>query len=133
MGGVRLALDRLPQAAWERGSKDEHRFATAEVEGDAVLLGVARVLAKLVPGTLPNFAAASYGQRDGIPPHDDRAVEERAEIEICDTKAAFTASDLASAAATWRSGAGPRDAAAAAATGKQQFDRVVASVYQLSR
>ncbi|CAK0808653.1 unnamed protein product, partial [Prorocentrum cordatum] len=53
-----------------------HDFRLLEVEGDGVLLGVARLLWRLVPHSLPNFTAAMYGPADHIAPHDDSVREQ---------------------------------------------------------
>lgn len=115
--GVRQALVTLPAAEWEKtgakSSRDDssyadsvvHRFAIAEVERNAVLLGAARVLARMLPGTLPNFAAARYERSDRIAPHDDLVPEEYSKSEVRNLKAVYGNSSLASAAKRWRQAA----------------------------
>lgn len=111
--GVRQALDALPADEWEQtgsGSRDDsgyadsvvHRFAITEVERHEVLLGAARLLAKLLPGTLPNFAAAKYTRSDRIAPHDDLVPEEYSQSEVRRLLAAYGKGSLASAAKRWR-------------------------------
>eukprot|EP00435_Cladocopium_sp_Y103_P006610 s2158_g2.t1 len=107
-------LQRLQQLdSWERageGDRDDvgyadrvkHRFSIADVEGDELLLGAARVLAKMLPGTLPNFSAACYRGRDHIAPHTDEVPEAYSAAELQRLRAAYAAKDLRRAAAQWR-------------------------------
>eukprot|EP00747_Dinoflagellata_sp_TGD_P074807 gnl/TRDRNA2_/TRDRNA2_158470_c0_seq1.p1 gnl/TRDRNA2_/TRDRNA2_158470_c0~~gnl/TRDRNA2_/TRDRNA2_158470_c0_seq1.p1 ORF type:complete len:368 (-),score=64.69 gnl/TRDRNA2_/TRDRNA2_158470_c0_seq1:85-1188(-) len=113
--GVRLALQALPESQWERageGERDDvryadrvrHSFSITEVEAEATLLGASRLLAKLLPGTLPNFAAARYGRSDRISPHDDLVPERYSVQEVRRVESAYSNAGLASAVRMWRSG-----------------------------
>eukprot|EP00928_Gymnodinium_smaydae_P039998 TRINITY_DN27204_c0_g1_i1.p1 TRINITY_DN27204_c0_g1~~TRINITY_DN27204_c0_g1_i1.p1 ORF type:complete len:350 (-),score=72.27 TRINITY_DN27204_c0_g1_i1:312-1361(-) len=112
--GLRAALLSLPENQWERtdeGDRDdaayadnvEHRFSITELERDEVLLGAGRFLARLIPGTVPNFAAARYGSSDRIAPHDDLVPESYTSLELRRLEAAYdTSVPLATAARRWR-------------------------------
>ncbi|CAJ1406844.1 unnamed protein product [Effrenium voratum] len=126
---VRQALKVLDWEQAGEGARDDagyedqvqHHFSIADVEGDVVLLGAARFLARLLPGTLPNFSAACYRGRDHIAPHTDLVPETYSMEEVkqewpgnepqlhscvcqlsCQLRRAYGRGDLASAAQGWR-------------------------------
>jgi hypothetical protein len=94
--GVRLVLENLPAKEWERAGDDsgyddrvQHGFSIIDVERHEVLLGVARLLAGMLPGTLPNFSGARYNSSDHIAPHDDLVPESYTEAELSRTFSAY--------------------------------------------
>ncbi|CAJ1365176.1 unnamed protein product [Effrenium voratum] len=107
---VRQALKVLDWEQAGEGARDDagyedqvqHHFSIADVEGDVVLLGAARFLARLLPGTLPNFSAACYRGRDHIAPHTDLVPETYSMEEVKQLRRAYGRGDLASAAQGWR-------------------------------
>lgn len=112
--GIRQFLEGHPEEEWERaGSGDHddanyadhvnHGFSILDCEPHAALLGVARLLGKLMPGTLPNFSAARYNQRDHIAPHDDLVPEcyTAAEVQRL-LQAHHSNGDLESISNSWR-------------------------------
>ncbi|CAE7226674.1 unnamed protein product [Symbiodinium pilosum] len=128
-----------------------HRFWIADVETDDILLGASRVLARLLPDTLPNFSAARYEGNDHIAAHDDLVPEAYTTEEICEVRKAFGSDDLQSAVAAWKNKrrasqqledalatqdlAAVRQAAAAAAKASEvvQYRRWVAAAYYLNK
>jgi hypothetical protein len=163
--GVRQAVEAVHSSQWERageGSGDDagyedrvnHHFSIADVEGDPTLLGAARVLGKLLPGTLPNFSAACYWKKDYIAPHDDLVPESYSLGELRRVEAAYNArTGLVPAASAWqRSSSSTGDLedaleagdiesvkqalASGAVTGgtqKMEYVRVVALAYYLNQ
>eukprot|EP00913_Durusdinium_trenchii_P010472 g9819.t1 len=130
--GLLRRLQRLSADCWDRageGAREDvgyedrvqHRFGIADVEGDALLLGGARVLApgrqraspmwcvlgkaQMLPGTLPNFSAACYQGQDHIAPHTDEVPEEYSTEdsfqEVSELKRAYAAGSSTVAAARW--------------------------------
>ncbi|CAE6920646.1 unnamed protein product [Symbiodinium sp. CCMP2592] len=80
----------------------QHRFWIADVEEDEILLGAARVLARLLPDTLPNFSAARYDGEDHIAAHDDLVPEAYTTEEVSQVRQAFGDRSLQSAVEAWK-------------------------------
>jgi len=113
--GVRHALTGLSASEWDRageGERDDvaaafadgvkHRFSVAEVECNELLLGVARLLAQMVPGLLPNFSAGRYSRGDHITPHTDLLPECYTADEAREVVEAYQSGKLASAVSSWK-------------------------------
>lgn len=120
--GVRLVLEGMPKKEWEQagsGDRDDsgyadgvrHGFSILEVEPHEVLLGVARVLGKLYPDTLPNFSAARYNKSDHIAKHDDLVPECYTKSEVQRTLRVYGRDSsqlgLQAASQAWREDSGP--------------------------
>ncbi|CAK9028587.1 unnamed protein product [Durusdinium trenchii] len=156
--GLLRRLQRLSADCWDRageGAREDvgyedrvqHRFGIADVEGDALLLGGARVLAQMLPGTLPNFSAACYQGQDHIAPHTDEVPEEYSTEEVSELKRAYAAGSSTVAAARWaahtpaeerlqealRSGDLQAVRAASAGTERRPWRRWVAAAYYLNK
>jgi len=80
---MRQEMEALPPSAWEKAESDDtydddikHSFTLSEVEErDDAILGVARLLWRMMPHYVPNFTAARYSRRDHIAPHNDQVLE----------------------------------------------------------
>lgn len=127
--GVRIALANQVPAFWERAGEGDrndfeysdgvhHGFSIGEAEKDETVLGVARLLAQMLPGMLPNFSAARYGCHDCIDEHDDLVPEQYSLQEVCRLKSAYSKGTNKAAAARWRRGIGDSACAVTASIGR---------------